>query len=267
MPDHLSLDGHEIETVPAEFALYPFGVFTTCVVVDGSVLAWRDHRARLAHDAQALWGHELDDARLRSSVCTHAGRLASPASMRITLYPETLSIASPAEAQGCRILISSSPVDFPFVPRSDLDVCTTEYTRESAELKSTSLLGPMRLRREAQLAGYDDVLFRGDRQVLEGATWSLLAWRDGEVATPGVGVLRSTTAEQLGGVAAELGWTFRKRTVVLEELMEAELVLAVNANNPARAIRSLDRESLVPDENLLTTIAVVYSALPRELIE
>lgn len=231
------------------------------------MLAWREHRARLAHDALALWGHELDDARLRRSVGRHAGRLARPASMRITLYPEVLSIASPAQAQVCRILISSSPVDFPFVPRSDLDVSTAGYARESAGLKSTSLLGPMRLRREVQVAGHDDVLFRGGRLVLEGATWSVLAWRNGEVATPAKGVLRSTTAEQLGGVAAELGWMFRKRAVGLEELTHSELVLAVNPNSPARAIRSLDRESLAPDENLLAMIAVAYSALPRELIE
>ena len=267
MPNLLSLDGHEIEAVPAEFALYPFGVFTTCVVVDGSTLGWRDHRARLAHDASALWGHAVDDARLRTTVSTHVARLTHPATMRITLYPEELNLASPAGAHGCRTLISSESVDFPFAPHSDFTVCTTEYTRESADLKSTSLIGQIRLRRQAQLAGYDDVLFRRGRAVLEGATWTVLALRDGEVATPTDGVLRSITAEQLGGVAADLGWRFRRRTVGLDELMQAELVLAVNVNNPARAIRRIDEQSLTPDENLLAAMAVAYSALPREVVE
>lgn len=264
MPSLLSLDGQVVDTVPAELALCPFGVFTTCVVVDGGLLAWGEHRARLAHDARSLWGHELDDARLRSIVGAHAARLTGPATMRITLYPEMLSVASPAQARGCRILVSSEPVDVPLGPRSDFRVRTTEYARESADLKSTALLGPMRLRREAQLEGYDDVLFRRGREVLEGATWTVLVWRDGEVATPVDGVLRSITAEQLGVVAAGLGWTLRRRAVGLDELMEAELVSAVNVNHPARAIRELDGTALAPDDSLLAAIAAAYAALPRD---
>ncbi|HEY0952808.1 aminotransferase class IV [Nocardioides sp.] len=260
----LSLDGEVVDAVPAEFALCPYGVFTTFVAVDGGVLAWGDHVARLARDARLLWGHELDVARLRVVVAAHLARLPEPATVRVTLYPADLPLAAPARAHGCRILVASRATRFPFVPEPGLAVGTVEHERESAETKSTALLTPLRLRREAQLAGYDDVLFRRGGDVLEGATWAVLVWRDGEVATPADGVLHSITADRLGRVADEMGWVFRRRRVALAELRRAELVLAVNANAPARAVRSVDGEPLTTDADLLAALAAAYSALPRD---
>jgi branched-subunit amino acid aminotransferase/4-amino-4-deoxychorismate lyase len=264
VPALCSLDGEVVDAVPAELALYPYGVFTTFVAVDGCVLAWDDHVARLARDARTLWGHRLDGSRLRAVVGAHLARLPGPATVRVTLYPASLSLAAPAQAQGCRILVSSRGTGFPFAPEPGLSVRTAEHQRESAETKSTALLTPLRLRREAQLAGYDDVLFRRGEEVLEGATWTVLAWRDGEVATPDGGVLHSITADRLGRLAGEMGRVFRRRRVALAELRQAELVLAVNANAPARAVRSVDGEPLTVDEDLLAVLAAAYSALPRD---
>jgi len=264
VPALCSLDGEVLDAVPAELALYPYGVFTTFVAVDGGVLAWDEHAARLARDARSLWGHELDVPRLRTVVAAHLARLLDPSTVRVTLYPASLSLAAPAQAHGCRTLVSSRPTRFPFGPEPGLAVRTIEHQRESAETKSTALLTPLRLRREAQLAGYDDVLFRRGEEVLEGATWTVLAWRDGEVATPDDGVLHSITADRLGGLAERLGWEFGRRRVGLAELRQAELVLAVNANAPARSVRSVDGEPLTVDEDLLAVLAAAYSALPRD---
>ena len=213
-----------------------------------------------------VWGHELDGARLQRVVQRHLERLRGPATMRITLYPEGLTMTSPADARGCRILVSSKSMQFPFVPQSNFTVRTFEYQRELAEVKSTALFSQIRLRREAQLAGFDDVLFRRGDEVLEGATWTVLCWRDGQVTTPRDHVLASITAWRLGRLAEELGWRFRTRPLSLAELLDADLTLASNANTPARAIRLVDSNVVPVDDDLLATIANAFSALPRDLI-
>lgn len=261
-----TLDGDVVVAVPAELALYPFGVFTTFVAVDGRVLGWREHVARLARDARALWDHELDAARLAGIVRSHLARLDGPATVRVTLYPDDLTMASPANARGCRTLVSSGPAELPFRPQSEFSVRTVEYERELAEVKSTALFGQIRLRREAQLAGYDDVLFRSGDEVLEGATWTVMSWRDGEIATPDGAVLASITAQHVGRIGEAMGWRSRQRPVRLGELGQAQLVLAVNANSPARAIRRIDDELMRVDETLLTAVADAYSSLPRDLV-
>ena len=260
-----TLDGQLVDAVPVELALCPFGVFTTFVAVDGGVLGWDDHVARLTRDAQALWGHEVDGTRLRAAVGAHLDAVAAPATVRVTLYPEVLSVASPGEARGCRVLVSSRPTRFPFAPET-VAVRSVEHERESAEMKTTALLMQVRLRREAQLAGYDDVVFRRGADVREGATWTVLSWRDGEVASPVDGVLESITAAHVCRLAEDRGWRVSRRVVRLDELRRAGLVLAVNANAPARAVRRLDGADLAVDEDLLGELAAAYSALPRDLV-
>lgn len=263
MPGHHSLDGAPVEAVPPELALCPLGVFTTFVVVDGGVLGLADHLERLRYGSGRLWGHVLEVPRVLEALQAHVLLLTEPATVRVTLFPEEFAVATPGAAAGVRILISSRPVVFPFEVQVDFSVSSVEHERELAEVKSTALLTQVRLRREAQLAGHDDVLFRRGDDVLEGATWTVLCWRDGEVVTPGDGVLPSTTAKQLGVVAEQLGWTFRVRPVAFAELRAADLVLAASVNNPARAIGRLDGESLTPHRELLEQIAVAHGELAR----
>lgn len=261
-----SLDGAPVATVPVELALCPLGVFTTFVVVDGGVLGLDDHLERLRHGCARLWGHALALPRVLEALRAHVALLSEPATVRVSLLPEEFAVATPVDAAGVRILISSRPVVFPFVVQSDFSVASVEHERALADVKSTELLTQMRLRREAQLAGHDDVLFRRGDEALEGATWTVLCWRDGEVATPGDAVLPSTTAKQLSVVAQRLGWTFRVRPVAFAELRSADLVQAASVNHPARAIGRLDGERLAPQRELLEQIAAAYAELTRTLV-
>lgn len=259
-----TLDGVEVVAVPPEFALYPYGVFTTFVAAGGGVLGFGDHLARLAHGALELWGHALDLARVRTAVAAHVALLSGETTVRVTLYPSSLPLARPVEAVGCRVLVSSRPL----VGAGDGEfaVQRVEFSRELAAVKSTGLTAQLWLRREAQLAGFDDVLFcRGD-QVLEGATWSLLVWRSGVVSSPVVGVLPSITVAHLEGVARGLGWRVERRAVSVDELREAELVLAVNATWPARAVTRLDGGVLAVDPVLLEQVLAGYAELARERV-
>ena len=262
--DRHSLDGAVVSAVPPELALHPYGVFTTFVAVDGSVLGWQQHLDRLAHGVRELWGHTLDAPLIRDRVAAHLRPDDGPRSVRVTVYPAALTLASPAEARGCRALVSSGPTAFPFAPSSAFAVRTADHVRGIAELKSTAIVPQIRLRREAQLAGFDDVLLRDGDHVLEGATWSLVVWNDNEVVTPAGPVLPSSTVAQLARIAESLGRRFCERPCRFVELTGAELVLAANVHQPARAISRVDDRALSIDPDLLTTIATAYSELPRD---
>ncbi|MEQ6899944.1 aminotransferase class IV [Nocardioides sp. YIM 152588] len=269
MTTRYSLDGVPVAAVPPDLALYPYGAFTTFVAVDGTVLGWRRHLARLARGAEELWGHRLDHDRVRDAVRAHLADAASgdgtgPVTVRVTAYPADLRLAAPEEARGCRLLVSSSPATFPFEPVEGLTARTAQHTRALAHLKSTDLLTQIRLRRDARLAGYDDALLVDGDRVLEGTTWSVLAWRGGTVGTPDADVLDSITVAHLAEVAAGLGHAVERRTVTLADLAAAELVLAVNVNAPARALARVDDVDLRVDRPLLEAVASAYSALPRE---
>lgn len=261
-----TLDGAEVSGVPPELALYPYGAFTTFVAVDGSVRRWPRHVERLAQGALRLWGHRVDEDSLREVARAHLARLGGPSTVRITLYPEHLPLAAPAQARGCRVLVSSGPTEFPYRPQPEIAVTSVAHERDLPDLKSTSLLMPIHLRRQAQLAGFDDALLRHGDRVLEGSTWTVMVWADGEVATPDGAVLRSITADDVGEIARSLGWTFSRRPVDLPELVRADLVLAVNANSPARAIGRLDDDRLSVAPDLLDAIAATFSALPRDRV-
>ncbi|GAA4703361.1 aminotransferase class IV [Nocardioides conyzicola] len=264
-PSRHSLDGVPVTAVPPELALYPYGAFTTFVAVDGEVLAWGRHEDRLARSAAELWGQELDRAELRATLRRHLDGTTAE-SVRVSVYPAELDLAAPASASGCRVLVSSRASAWPIPVVTRFRVRTTPHRRELPELKSTSLLMQIKLRRESQLAAYDDALFVDGDRVLEGTTWSVVLWQDGVVVVPDGDVLPSITADVLVRVADRLGWRREVRELTVADLAAADLVLAVNANNPARAISEVDGCAVPVDADLLDAVAGGYRDQARDPI-
>ncbi|MGL5824673.1 MAG: aminotransferase class IV [Nocardioides sp.] len=259
-----SLDGVACDAVPAEYALYPYGCFTTFVIVDGSVLSWDRHLARLARGTRAMWDHELAPAAITSALGTHLdGEPTGASTVRVTLFPASFDHLAPEQAEGCRILISSRPAESPFEAGPGLRVRTVQFRRDLPEVKSTGLTTQLHARREARLAGWDDALFLDQDRVLEGSTWSLVVLKDGMARTPAEGVLESITVHNLEAVLREMGWSFEHCSVSVGELRQAELVLAVNVNKPVRAIIRVDDDDLAMNSVLLKDLARQYSALKR----
>lgn len=262
-----TLEGQRVEAFPPAVALYPFGVFTSFVAVDGAVLGWQRHVDRLAVGTAELWDHQLDRDQLADVTRSHLGQQGrSSASVRISIYPRTFSLASPDQADGCMILISSSSTSLPFRVSSTFAVTAVQYTRTLPHLKSTGLFTLIHLRRAARLAGFDDALLASGERVLEGTTWSVVVWRQGRVITPNADVLPSVTVEKLGVVARDLGWTFEYGDVQMSDLLAADLVLAVNVNSPVRAISRIDGDDIRVDSRLLADIAAVYNELAPEVV-
>ncbi|WP_370289992.1 aminotransferase class IV [Nocardioides sp.] len=265
-----TLDGDPVDAVPPTFALYPYGVFTTLVVEHGATLGWAMHEQRLARGAEELWGHRLDVERLRGVLRAHLAHLArtsgAPAqSVRITLFPDGLTIAAPERADGARALIASTPVDPPGVEDGGFVVQAVEHTRGTAHLKTTDLFAQLAIKREVRLAGADDALLVHRGTVLEGLTWTLLLCREGELVVPEGPALPSITAHHLAAIARTWGWTTTARPVLLDDLVAAgaRLVLAVNANHPLRALTRVGERDLPLDADLLARFAAGLAGLPR----
>lgn len=267
MPPLYSLDGVATASVPPSFALYPYGAFTSLVVVDGTALGWRRHEDRLAAATAEMWGHRLDRDRLRDLVRTHVGMQGTPAmSMRITVYPDELSLAAPEAARGCRTLVASTPCSADLPVSETFRVRSVQHRRALPHLKTTDLLAQIAVRRQARLAGFEDALLVAGDEVLEGTTWSVVLWDDQGTVTPADGVLGSVTVAQLEVVAQRLGFSSSARTVHLGDLARSRLVLAVNVHHPARALSQVDHLDLSVDRDLLQAVAAEYRKLERERI-
>lgn len=262
-----TLDGVPVDAVPVDMLLSSYGCFTTFVAVDGSVLAWPRHLARLVSGVQELWGHDLDVDDFSALLRRHLAGESDPAvSVRVSLYPERFVRDRPVDTSGCRVLISSSPQTFPFRASADFAVRTVDAARTLAHLKSTDVLMQLSARRDAQLDGFDDAVFVAGDHVLEGTTWSVLAWRDGRVVSPTGEVLESTTVAQMQTVAVDVGFELERRPLTIDELLAADVVLAANVNTPARAITRVDDHVLRVDADLLEAIAAAFSSLARDAV-
>lgn len=265
-----TLDGEPVDAVPPAFALYPYGVFTTLVVERGATLGWAMHVERLARGAEQLWGHRPDAERLRALLRAHLARTsgAPDQSVRITLFPVNLTIASPERADGARTLIASTPIDPTGADDGGFVIQAVEHTRGTAHLKTTDLFAQIAIKRQVRLAGADDALLTAGGRVLEGLTWTLLVCRDDSLVLPEGPALPSITAHHLAGIARTWGWTTPTRAVPVDELADpaVRLVLAVNANHPLRALTRLDGRDLPVDRELLEHFAAAFAELPRDRI-
>lgn len=125
-------------------------------------------------------------------------------------------------------------------------------------MKSVGLFPTLRLRRQAQRAGYDDVLFTGaDGDLLEGGTWNIGLVRDGEVVWPGGEVLAGTTRQLLR--RATDGPT---ELVGLADLDSVEAVFATNAAVGVRPVTGIDDRAFPAAHPSVTRLAEIYQALP-----
>lgn len=261
-----TLDGATILDVPVELALCTYGVFTTFVVSDLAVLGLQQHLDRLDAGVQEMWGAQLSRGEVLRCLDAHLQRSRAPARVRVTIYPRRFDMGSPRDAHGHRILVTSSAATPDYRAEEVFSVAPVEFVRWLPKVKSVDVSSQLRLRREAQLAGHDDAVLVDGGTVLEGTTWSVLVWQGDSVVTPGGPVLESVTTNHLMAMARAWGLRTHQRSVALDELHRADLVLAVNVSHPARAISRLGDRDLRVDPGLLLRLASGYSALPRDRI-
>lgn len=243
----------------AALALVNYGHFTSLRIEGGRVRGLELHLQRLVCDCRALFDADLDPERVRF-LLRRAVIDTSAVVARVTVFDPRLPLAQPAAHAEPHILVTVRPA--PPAPALAMSVAVADYARESPQVKHTGLFETVRLRRDAQRAGFDDVLFARGGQISEGATWNV-GFFDGEsVLWPSTPALPGVTAALLDKAHARHS-TLPVRLVDLPGLAAA---FATNAVVGVRAIRRIG-EAAFPDAHpVIRELQDEYAAIPAQAL-
>lgn len=251
----LLLNGEPAEAgALAAAALVNYGHFTSLRCVDGAVRGLDLHLQRLQEGTRALFGSDLDLARVRVEArrgFEQAGH--ADAWLRLTVFSRAFDFRDPLRTVAPDLLVSASAAsDWAGAP---LRVQPVRFRRHRPELKHVGTFALLDLRRQAMAQGWDDAVFVGDDGLLiEGSTWNLGLW-DGQGFTwPAGQALRGTEERLLQQGLAALGVAQQVRPVGLAELAGFEAAFACNARG-VRAIGAVGGQVLAGEggwEGLLT---------------
>ncbi|WP_344635656.1 aminotransferase class IV [Kitasatospora cystarginea] len=258
-PGTAELNGRPVS--PAELqalALTGYGHFTTMLVEDGRVRGLPLHLERLARDCRTVFGTELDLGRVRE-FARRAVPVRGAVVVRVTVFDPALdlgTIGSPAEPQ---LLVTSRPAGGAG-PLPPLRVRSVAYRRDLPAVKSVGLFGSLWHRRQAQRAGFDDVLFvDGERGISEGSTWNIGFVRGRQVVWPEAEHLVGTTMELLRGL-----YRCDFERVGLAEAAGFEAAFATNAAIGVRVVGRLDGLTLRAEHPVIEELRAQYTALPGD---
>ncbi|MGF1426768.1 aminotransferase class IV [Kitasatospora sp. LaBMicrA B282] len=253
------LDGAQpgLDEVTA-LALTGYGHFTTMRVENGSVRGLTRHLARLERDCRTVFGAALDLDLVRRELRRAAAGSSGTVVVRVTVFDPDLSLAHPAGEARPQLLVTTRPA--PPVPQGPFRVQPVRHLRQVPRVKHTGLFDGLYLRRAAQLAGYDDVLFTPDgREVAEGATWNVGFFDGRQVLWP--------QAEQLPGITMALlaeAPGHLTRPVLLDELPTMQAAFATNAAVGVRPIAAVGAVEFPAEHPVLDRLRAQYAAITPE---
>ncbi|WP_041833552.1 aminotransferase class IV [Actinoplanes sp. N902-109] len=240
-------------------ALTNYGHFTTFRVDDGRVRGLELHLSRLVHDCRALFAADLDVDLVRRFL-----RLATvgrpDCTVRVTVFDPALDLGHPGAAMEPHVLITRRTAS-PARPRA-LTVQTVHHERPAPDIKSVGLFASLRLRRAAQLTGYDDALFiDDDAHVTEGATWNIGLVSGADILWP--------RAPQLPGVTMQLlqaARVHRVAPIALADISSMTAAFATNSVLGVRAVAAIDDVSFPAGHPVLDLLRDDYAGVPRTTI-
>jgi branched-subunit amino acid aminotransferase/4-amino-4-deoxychorismate lyase len=246
----------------AVLALTNYGHFTTMLVDDGRVRGLSLHMQRLVRDCRQLFGVELDTDRVQHFVRSALGNISSPIVVRVTVYDPTLNLGSIGSDANPQILVTTRPA--PGGTPSPLRLQAAAYRRELPAVKHVSLLGALKLRRDAQREGFDDTLFLNpDGTISEIATSNIGFVRGGQIVWPRAEWLQGVTMTLLNQALDE---PVALEPLTLPDLSAMDAAFATNAATGIRAVASVDGTEWPTDYKDLQRLRELYLDIPTEPI-
>lgn len=238
-------------------ALINFGHFTTLRVEGGKTRGLPLHLERLGRDCRALFGVDIDRDQVRTFI-RQAVR-ADPAevvNLRVTVFDPALEAGRPGAPAIPHFLITGRAVN-PAESVTALRLQSARYTREMPTIKHVGLCGTIRLRRRAQLAGFDDVVFtERDGRISEGATWNVGFWDGEHVVWPDAEVLHGVTMQILR--RAHPDEVVRRVDAATLPAMDA--AFATNAAIGVRAIKAIDGVAFDEQHPIVAALTAEYAS-------
>ncbi|MFI2225241.1 aminotransferase class IV family protein [Streptomyces fradiae] len=242
-------------------ALTNYGHFTSMRMEDGTVRGLSLHLDRLVRDCRIVFGVELDRERTRDYIRQAVHGVKGVAGIRVTVFDPALDMGRPSDAKDPHVLVNLRPAGA--MPPPPLTAKTFTFTRDNAQVKHIGLHPQLRLRRDAQLAGFDDAVFvEPDGRVSEGGTWNLgFVTHDGTVVWPDAPVLPGTTMLLLQGLDAPKQITAPVR---LSDIPNMAAAFATNTTIGVRSVSALDDVQFPQDHPVLAELRDAYAAIPGE---
>lgn len=235
-----------------------YGHFTSMRVDAGRVRGLALHLDRLSRDCRALFGAELDQDEVRSYVRQVVDGSAGPIVARVTVFDPDLDLGHPASASSLQVLVTTRAASM--APPPSLVLTARRYEREVPAVKHVGLFGTVFHRRQAQLAGFDDVLFvDGEGFISEGATWNIGLIEGDEIVWPQASVLPGITMALIQQERSGL-----QRCVNVAELDRYTGAFVTNAAVGVRGIAAIDAIRWADAVPLAEQIRKEYSAIPGE---
>ncbi len=258
------LNGH----VPAEtdlvtLGLVNFGHFTSMRVDEGHIRGLSLHLDRLADNCAQVFNAPLDReqalALIRQAVTDDGRTLSGSYTIRVTVYDPGLDMGHPGLDATPQILVTTRPAATEQLP--PLTVAVAEYQREVPEVKHIGLFSTMYYRRQAQRAGFADVVFVGaDGLVSEGATWNIgFINAEGQVVWPKANVLDGVTMRLLQEHDDHI-----VAPVSRDELRSMTAAFATNTSVGVRPISRIGTLELDDQHPALAALGATYANIPGE---
>lgn len=242
-------------------ALTNYGHFTSMRMEDGTVRGLSLHLDRLVRDCRAVFGVELDREQTLNYIRKAVKGVTGVAGVRVTIFDPAIDMGHPSDAKDPHVLVNLRPAGA--MPPPPLRAKTFTFSRDDAEVKHIGLHPQLKLRRDAQLAGFDDAVFvEPDGRISEGGTWNLgFVDREGTVIWPDAPVLPGTTMLLLQGLEAPKQKT---APVQLTDVPNMVAAFATNVSIGVRTVSALDDVQFPQDHPVLAALRDAYADIPGE---
>lgn len=256
------------------------GHFTTMQMRGGKVQGRDLHLLRLRQASDDLWGVRTDEGMLRRAIqegSVRAGPMAD-CTLRVCVRPGAPGVppgggsaarplfsdhgAEPAVGAHRPLCVEVGIEPARVVPTAPLRVRSHRGLRDRPLVKHLALDAQYAMLRDAQAAGYDDVLLVApDGHIAEGSFWTVVFWDGGAVTWPQAPALAGVTCRLLQRALEDAGIPQQRVPMVLGELAGQRAAFAVNSSG-IRGIDSIDRHVLPGDAGFGTMLRALLAAVP-----
>ncbi len=238
------------------------GLFETILAVEGRLVRFDRHLARLAHGCELVGIRPPDEAvalAAAEGALKEAGLRSGRAAVRLILTAGAgRGLDRPFPAEG-RLLAQASAAAPPATAPVSLATASIRRNQSSplSRVKSLSYLDNILARREARQAGAEEALMlNGDGEIACAAAANLFWVAEGRLWTPSLdcGVLEGIVRGVVIAAAQDLGVETVQAAAPLQALERAEGVFLTNSLMGIRAAGSLDGRPL-PASRLVDEIS------------
>ena len=245
-----------------------WGVFTTIRVADNVLFAWERHWSRMKRDAELMHvPMPADPAALQRDLIRLAEANNSPnCTLRLVIIRNGGGLwQGPPRGTECDVVAMTTELkDWGDSVRLAVQPYGRYAANEFAGTKINSWAMNLTWLESAQRKGFDEAILLNERhEVSELTSANIFIAKGSEVWTPPLssGCLPGVTRELLLSPEVHIpGFTVRERTIMLDELFEADEVFITSSTRDLLAVREIDGRTVRHEGNAMESLRTAFRA-------